>query len=74
MLAQISNANHYRLKDGGIALDLFKHGVDSTSAELSYVPEGIDPVLVELLATARFFSESPDVLRLEKVVAEELKV
>jgi hypothetical protein len=72
ILAQISRSNSYRFDGKGIAIDLFKHGIDSRSAELKYTPDAIDPVLVEVLSAARFLTESPDVARLEQIIADEL--
>ena len=45
---------------------------DNPNKEFSYTPESIDIVLVELLATARFIVEAPDIINLEKVVRQVL--
>lgn len=40
---------------------------------IEYDPTAIDPVLVELLAAARFITNSPDVGRLEKIITKEVR-
>jgi hypothetical protein len=37
-----------------------------------YLPEALDPLLVEVLATAHFLQASPDIRRLEEAVRQEL--
>jgi lysozyme family protein len=42
-----------------------------TAPPFRYEPDAIDPVLVEVLATAHFLSISPDLQRLESVIRAE---
>lgn len=42
------------------------------SVQTSYTPDLLDPTLLDLLATAKYISDSPDVIELEKVIREEL--
>ena len=43
------------------------------SPNFKYASSGIDPVLVEILATARFLCESPKILELETAIKTELE-
>lgn len=43
------------------------------SPKFKFLPGAIDPVLVELLATARFLSESPKILELEAAIKAEIE-
>ena len=74
VLARIRGGNYLR-KDpnGGIHLALFDHGTHSESTELIYAENSIDLTLVELLATASFLAESPDLRKLEEIIKEELR-
>lgn len=45
----------------------------SDARPIKYDPTAIDPVLVELLATAGFITNSPDVDRLEKIITKEIR-
>jgi len=71
-LSQIRSAHSYRKSQTGIHCDFFKHGIDVDETAFSHSPDSIDPVLVELLASATFFVGSPFVIDLEKVIQEEL--
>jgi hypothetical protein len=41
---------------------------------LTYSPKAIDPVLLELLATARYLARSEDVKKLEEIICQELGI
>lgn len=72
LLAQVRSSASYSRNETGIHLDLFKHGVDSEEDKFSHSPDHLDPVLVELLATADFLVKSPFIVQLEEVVKAEL--
>jgi hypothetical protein len=71
ILMQISHNNKYSYdkENDGFSFALG----ENPKKEFSYTPDSIDAVLVELLATARFLVESPDIINLEKIVEEELR-
>ncbi|MBN8913746.1 MAG: hypothetical protein J0H65_17155 [Rhizobiales bacterium] len=71
---------HYTVVDGKLAVHILpEFGPDS--AQLTYTPtaelpqsfsaSSLDPVLVELLVTAKLLAESPDVIDLERAVINE---
>ncbi|MGH6802801.1 MAG: hypothetical protein ACREC3_05470, partial [Methyloceanibacter sp.] len=74
LLAQIRRSARVTIKDDkSLHLALFDDGLDSReTAFRALAPDSIDPVLIELLASAKFLSISPDVIHLEQMVREEL--
>ncbi|MFL5152674.1 MAG: hypothetical protein ACJ8C3_07395 [Microvirga sp.] len=56
----------------GVSYNINVNAIGGGDLDLSYSATDIDPVLAELLAAARFLSESPDIARLEAVVTQEL--
>lgn len=76
ILAHLRRSTHIRIKDDkSLHLALLDDGLESQeTAFKALAPDSIDPVLIELLATAKFVAESPDVIRLEELVRAELRL
>lgn len=72
ILARIRSSSSFSVRDGGIHLELFSHGIDVDETTFKHAPDGIDPVLVELLAAATFLADSPFVGNLEAAIHAEL--
>lgn len=72
LLAQIRSANRISYRDGGVHVALLDHGLDSDETKFRCTPDSIDPVLIELLSAGHFLSISPEVKRLERVIAEKI--
>ena len=71
LLAKVRSANRIYYKDGGIHVALLDQGLNSDEINFEYRQDSIDPVLIELLATAKFLSISIAVTELENIIAEE---
>lgn len=73
LLSYIRNGAQLR-KDGsgGVHLDLFPLGADIDDASFRHRPDGIDPLLIELLAAAKVLVESPSIQKLEECIQREL--
>lgn len=72
VLAQIRSSSSFSKTETGIHLELFAHGIDVDKTDFRHAPDSLDPVMVELLATATFFVESPFVAELENFIRAEL--
>ena len=59
-------------ENGNIVFDIDVNAVQGTPRPFSYDPRAIDPILLELLAAAHYMVTSPDVLRPEAILAQEL--
>ncbi|ODR99652.1 hypothetical protein AUC69_08505 [Methyloceanibacter superfactus] len=72
-LAHIRSSSRLYLKpDKTLHLELFAHGIDVDETTFRHAPDSIDPVLMELLAAAKFLTASPFVAELEEAVGKEL--
>lgn len=74
LLARIRQCVSYSVQNGSFHLDF---NVDAFNPKVpdipfKHQPNAVDPVLIELLATAHFVTTSPRVLELETVVRDEL--
>jgi hypothetical protein len=75
-----SNRSDYRihqelrllLPDGKLHVNVDVDAVFQPKPDFAYSTSSIDPVLFELMCAARFFVESPDIIRLEEVIRAEL--
>jgi len=77
ILAHLRRSSHISLGEAGINLHLPDVVNDRSRVEEPFKPlaaDSIDPVLLELLAAARFLSLSPDVQKLELLVKSELGI
>ncbi len=72
LLAKIRSANRIVFKDGGVHVELLGYGLHWDETRFDYKPGSIDPVLIELLAAAKFLCESPMVVDLERIIREEV--
>ena len=73
LLVNIRKSVSYSVdKKGGVNVQFFPDGFILDEIEFMYKPEVLDPVLIEILASARFLTLSPDVARLEAVIRREL--
>ncbi len=73
LIAQIRSSNRIFFKDGGVHVELLDKGPYSVETNFEYKADSIDPVLIEILATARFLTESPMVENLESIIREEVE-
>ena len=71
LLAKIRSGNYLSIEKGGVHVELMKHGLDSDETEFKHTPDSVDPVLIELLAAGHFLSISPDIKKLETIIAKE---
>lgn len=73
IVAQVRGSTSISIaQDGGLHLELFRHGIDSDEAALDHSRDHIDLVLVELLASATYLTISPMLEQLEYSIREEL--
>jgi hypothetical protein len=54
------------------SLELNMRALSDAELPFSYDPKNIDPVLIELLAAAHYLAASPDIVKLELALREEL--
>ncbi|MGH6819071.1 MAG: hypothetical protein ACREC1_09910 [Methylovirgula sp.] len=68
---QDQEAQVHLLPELGIDSAPIKFGLDPGTPPLNFSVAALDPLLVEVLATANFLIKSPDIARLEAVIQEE---
>jgi hypothetical protein len=71
VIARIRQCVMYSAVPGAATLQFNIDALLPTAPPFRYEPDAIDPVLVEVLATAHFLSISPDLQRLESVIRAE---
>jgi hypothetical protein len=76
LLEQLRQSCSYSIKGGKVEIHMMPqlgaHGPAFTvGAELSFSADALDPVLVEMIATASMLVTSPDVLRLRDAIRQE---
>ena len=79
ILAHLRRSSRIRLDSGGTGIHVELPDVVNvvSQQELPFkplAPQSIDPVLIELLAAARFLAESPEIMKLEDMVKAELGI
>jgi hypothetical protein len=67
-LSRLRSAATISLTEGVAQIAFNLRAIENEGAEFEYSKERIDAVLVELLATMHFLVNSPDVIRLEKII------
>lgn len=72
LLAQIRSGNVLVKQDKGLHLRLMDHGADRDEMTFRYAPDGIDPVLIEVLSAAHYLAIAPMISDLETVIRDEL--
>ncbi len=74
LLAQMRSSTILSRRGDGVHIELFPHGVDTDTTVFSHRPEALDAVLIELLAAASFFIETPSIAALERFIQDELEL
>ena len=73
VLEQIRYTVRYsRNADGGLHMSFRTTPEQRAVIAAQYEPNSLDPLLIEILDTARLITESPDVIRLEKIIRSEI--
>lgn len=71
LIAKIRNAYRLSIKNGDISIDI-SVPTEPLSSDFKFSYDSIDIILFELLCTAHFFVNSPDVQKLEESIKAEL--
>lgn len=74
MLAQASLCASIRLEGKTPAIIMDYAALEGDAKPKPYNPKSIDPVLMEIFATAYFLDISPDILNLERIIREEVSL
>jgi hypothetical protein len=72
-VARIRSCATYRVVADSLTIDFNTDALATGEPPFQYAAEAIDPVLVEVLASAHFLARSPDMQRLETMILAELE-
>lgn len=74
IISNIRNCATYSKKDGKLHTHIHLGSIRTPSTNFLYSANSIDPILFELICAAHYFTTSPDIVRLEKLIHEEVGI
>lgn len=74
LLARIRNCAAISLQDGTTRIAFHPDQLSTREPRFQYSRDSIDPVLLELMAAVHYLSISPNLIKLEEIIREELGI